>query len=223
MKQSNFRFLILTLVISLVSGCDQNLSLQRSSWSKLDQLIKSPPANMTEDEVANAISKFFPRMQRSSKMRHYESVHHEAADLLPSAVEMERKYIATDHFITHFGFEHERTTIWNTESFFGGRYTLTMQVEIVVDYAKETFTVVGPEKFFLNEITSVARDGHAPNGKSLSFGEESFRELIMSNWDYTTVGLQIKTNPIVNWVIYQSMCRAPRYPITLKSKVPDVN
>jgi hypothetical protein len=68
---------------------------------------------------------------------------------------MEEQFGTADHFITHFGSRGKTTNRWNTEVFFGGRYTLTMQVDVHVDYDKNQIEVVGEPVFYLVEAESI--------------------------------------------------------------------
>ena len=69
-----------------------------------------------------------------TNMTDYRAAHLSAKQSLPIAVQMEELFGDADHFITHFGFSGQKANTWNTEVFFDGRYTITMQVEILIDY-----------------------------------------------------------------------------------------
>src|SRR6266481_3389857 len=73
-------------------------------------------------------------------------------DTLPWPKEMEALFGEGDHFVTHYGFSLGPNK-WNTEIFFGGRYTLTLQVDVDIDYKGDTIrSNVSPAKFYLWEV-----------------------------------------------------------------------
>ena len=146
-----------------------------AAYEELDRLMLSPPPGMSDAERADRIVALYPKPRKLPGMGHYERVHEYAATALPAAVAIQRQYPKTDHFITHFGFAGEPTNTWNTESFFGNRYTLTMQVEIAVDHDAETFRPVGPPTFFLLEAKSATIDGGAKYRNQVTFGPTSSR------------------------------------------------
>jgi len=68
---------------------------------------------------------------------------------------MEALFGEGDHFITHYGFSPGPKQ-WNTEVFFGGRYTLTLQVDVTIDNQKHlVLTNVTAPKFYLVEAGSL--------------------------------------------------------------------
>lgn len=84
----------------------------------------------------------------SGSLPDYVSTHESAAVAIPAAVQMELLYGDADHFITEFGFDR-KPKLWNTEVFFGGRYTLTMQVEVKVSYSENRVSLVEEPRFHL--------------------------------------------------------------------------
>ncbi len=119
---------------------------------------------------------------------------------LPIAVEMESRFGEADHFITHYGFPSQKTNTWNTEVFFGGRYVLTMQVKVAIDYGHRSFTQVEKPVFYLKEVTKVTLtriEGvdepgvSGDNGFSTRFSEVEWKTLYESHGDFSEIGIEL--------------------------------
>ena len=87
----------------------------------------------------------------------HESTVKSARTAIPAAVQMEEIFGEVDHFITHYGFD-AKPKPWNSEVHFGGRYVLTMQVDVTIDYTRNVITKVGNPIFVLYEITKIEKD-----------------------------------------------------------------
>lgn len=167
---------------------------------------------------------------RSSSLADYLATVESAATRLPVAVEFEELFPGqTDHFITHYGLNRhggDRTNTWNSEAYFDGRYSLTMQVEVVVDYENNTVTPAGEPKFYLIEYRRVKdnRDGtyNASSGEGAIFGEKEWREIYRNGGDFSVVDLPIRQDdPIPNMTGFVEGMRRPRIPvISLLDKKP---
>ena len=151
----------------LLMGCgvtrtdDENEASLGSQQFTLEELSydPDPPAGLSEEQIAAAICAHYP--QKSFSNADYMQIHRSASKVLPNALAIELQFPETDHFITHYGMNDD-STIWNTEAFFSGRYILTMQVPIVVNYKLKTFSVKegAVSRFFLREAAVCRRDGH---------------------------------------------------------------
>src|SRR3569832_1380884 len=115
---------------------------------------------------------------------------------------MEELYPVADHFITHFGFD-DAPNMWNTEVFFGGRYTLTMQVDVEIDYdAKRVTKVFGEPKFYLHEAQNVEilPDGRAQvsyaGQHERTFGPNGWTKLYNSKGDLAVIDLRTENEPV---------------------------
>lgn len=125
-----------------------------------------------------------------------------------------------DHFISSFGSKID-VPVWNSVTYFGGRYTLNIQVPIAIDYQKcGLIRSTGPAAISVNEVTSVElsasgraqvslKGGIGPNRGDLS--ESEWRRLIDSRGDWSIVNVPISTNrtPIKNFDEYVRQARAP--------------
>jgi hypothetical protein len=157
-------------------------------------------------------------------MESYLATHRSAATKLPIAVHFETLFPGqTDHFITHFGFNRwggDRTNIWNSEAYFAGRYSLTMQIPVIVDYKKETITPAGDPTFYLKEITRC--DGTAAwytGGIQKTFGKDEWQTIYESDGDFSAIGVNIQRNaPVQNFDAFAQAIRSPRIPVTLSER-----
>ena len=158
---------------------------------------------------------------RRFELDEYRTTCLSARNALPVAVEIERLFPATDHFITHYGFSPEPRT-WNTEAFFGGRYRLTMQVPVEIDYTAHSVTrVIGEPVFFLTVATRVEL---LPDGRaSLAFDTSSGRRFSLREWelvraaggDLLPLGLRPEPKPVKNFEVFVAQARKDRVPISL--------
>jgi hypothetical protein len=132
---------------------------------------------------------------------------------------MERLYGSADHFITHFGFRSAKTNVWNTEVFFGGRFRLTLQVPVTINYRARQIAVVGKPCFCLNEVASVhvSDSGRvsAKYGQSVTFSEDQWQKIYKSRGDLSAVGVNMHKGGIVDFDALVTAIRRPRIPITL--------
>src|SRR5262249_13457368 len=129
---------------------------------------------------------------QASTIEDYVPTCESAATRLPIAVEFEKLFPnETDHFITHYGFNRnggDRTNTWNSEAHFYGRYQLTMQIEVVVDYKSNTVTRAGEPEFFLCEHYQIDGTDLSSRVREISrFGEPEWRKLVNSNGDFTAI------------------------------------
>lgn len=98
------------------------------------------------------------------------------------------------HFITHFGHEESKPVIWNTQVFFRGRYILTYQVRVYVDYRKNTIKqIVDVPDFFLKEVAQ-SKDRYEIYGEQWRFGKGQWERIVKANGDFTAGGIRLKEN-----------------------------
>lgn len=156
-------------------------------------------------------------------MTDYRAAHLSAKQSLPIAVQMEELFGDADHFITHFGFSGEKSNTWNTEVFFDGRYRLTMQVEIVIDYKKNTFVPSDDYKFYLIEVKQLkVRDGKvdgAKLGQNYRFSAEDWEKVYARGGDFSAIGIELRDEPLPRFDEYVQSWRRPRIPISLCVKM----
>lgn len=104
---------------------------------------------------------------------------------LVSATEMEKQFENTEHMIIMYGqvgsLEHE----WQTVSFFGGRYELTMSVRVGLNTKGDSISVIEAEPTFLLTVCREIRDGGADyhSSRQHSFGLAKWKEFKQSGYD----------------------------------------
>lgn len=148
-----------------------------------------------------------------------------AAIKLPEAVEMETLYGSADHFITYTDSGNKKPSIWNTVVYFGGRYELTMQAKIQIDYSTETATVVDGPDFFLGEVESVTvPNPPSPGGggvaasysRDLKFTGKEWKKVYEAGGKYDVIGFDLDPSPVPEFEVHVHASRAPRPRVSLK-------
>jgi len=133
---------------------------------------------------------------------------------IPEAMQIERLFGEADHFISYSGPEVSQD--WNTVAFFGGRYILTMQVEIETNASfSEVTNVLGEPKFYLWEIGQVIVSPRGGvEGKfagSWTFGLKEWKKVVEAGGDFSAVGIIIKKDqPVKSFDAYVKGQREPR-------------
>jgi hypothetical protein len=124
-----------------------------------------------------------------------------------------------DHFIEHFGLGDER---WNSEVFFGGRYRLTMQVEIEVDHSKHLIHPRGTAAFYLVQYNQVniSKDGRAAADTGLAtgldehyFASDKWDVFYESSGDLAVLGVQENKVPVPQFDEIVRQFRKDRLPV----------
>ena len=152
----------------------------------------------------------------------HDKVVQDGIEKLSFAQEVNLLFRATnvDHFISNFG-SKVNTPIWNSVTYFGGRYTFTLQVPISIDYENCKLNgAIGSGTVYINEVTNVEistsgiagamlKGGIGPNRGELS--ESDWKRLVKSGGEWSTVRVPILTNgpPIVHFDEYVRQSREP--------------
>ena len=140
--------------------------------------------------------------------------------VLPWPAQMEAMFGDADHFITHYGFSSEPKT-WNSEVCFGGRYILTMQVEVTVNYRKNKVDEINSTPSFSLRELEVIRPGiNAGEGSGASianqwkFGQDEWKKLVESHGHWRVLNIPVNTNnPLPNFDVFVADLRNPRVKI----------
>jgi hypothetical protein len=153
-------------------------------------------------------------------MKDYLAIHRDGVESLPWAKQIDEQYDNVDHFITHFGFG-EQPLLWNSEVFFGGRFTLSMTVLVNVDYKKRTVTAAGAPNFFLVAAKAVhvfpgggiQRDSDTSLDRK--FDQRKWDEFVSSGYDLAVLDIPpAAQKPVANFDKLAQAVRAARVPIT---------
>ena len=151
---------------------------------------------------------------RDNQMSDYIQTVKSGINSLPWPKEMEALFGEGDHFITHYGFKPGPKE-WTTEVFFGGRYTLSLKVDVDVDYKTQTIkTSVSTPKFYLFEVGSVQRGARGVEGADISnqwiLDEAKWKKLVQAKGDWSVLEIPVKTNsPVQDFDEYVRGLRAP--------------
>lgn len=135
--------------------------------------------------------------------------------ILPWPKQMETLFGEGDHFITHYGFDTQPKQ-WNTEVYFGGRYVLTLQVDVAINHKdKSVVTNTTPATFYLTDMGIIHKmpDGsmttRPANGWILD--EEQWSRLVAAQGDWSAVGISLRSNdPVPDFDEYVRAKREPR-------------
>lgn len=119
------------------------------------------------------------------------------------AAEMDKLYPDCRHYIVYSG--RESISTWNTTAFFGGRYSLTMQVPVRIK-SKNSGSMIGDPKFYLNEVEAVTVQSSGQImtsfSRNLNFDADQWEQVYKSGGDFETIGFTIKTTSIKNFKLY---------------------
>lgn len=110
-----------------------------------------------------------------------------------------------DHFLSSFGLDRDKPLIWNTEICFAGRYILTYQVDILVNYEDSRIkSVVGEPKFSLLDISEVLDDGFEIRiRKQHVFDVTDWSRIVDAGGDFSAAGIKLITNtPVAGFEKY---------------------
>ncbi|MFN0198994.1 MAG: hypothetical protein ACKVT0_19780 [Planctomycetaceae bacterium] len=149
----------------------------------------------------------------------YEAIVKSACIGVPIAGQIEEIFGDADHFISRLGMGDE---IWNTEVFFGGRYSLTMQVEVNVNYSKKTVKQVGQPKFYVAECTEIMITPSGMTGAKLKpviegppLDAKQWIKIYEKRGDFSVLGVTLNEEPLPNFEKYVKNIRKDRIPISL--------
>ncbi len=150
-----------------------------------------------------------------NRMSDYKNTVRSGIATLPWPKQMEELFGEGDHFITHYGFDSQPKQ-WNTEVFFWGRYEITLQVDVAIDYGKNAVTKSTTQpKFYVTEIARVEAlpDDRvtAYSGNGWELNETQWSKLVAAKGDWSVLGISLMTNvPVPGFEAYVKGMRAPR-------------
>jgi hypothetical protein len=154
----------------------------------------------------------------------YKATVRSARAVIPIAVQMEELFPVADHFITEYGFDDKPKT-WNTEVFFGSRYTLTMQVDVEIDYqVHKILRMVNEPKFYLHESKKIdiLPDGRAEttyeSDNEKRFGPKEWKKIYEKKAGFSAIGVQLNPTPVENFDENVVQWRRDRIPVSLLDK-----
>ena len=131
----------------------------------------------------------------------YNSLRASGSQKITEAVAFRTLFPNTHEFLTYFdGYYGEPQ--WNSTALLHGRYVLTLQCKIDVDYARSAVTNYQPPRVFLTEIVSLERlpggQLSATHGTNFSFDLEQWKRLVESHGNFESLGVSLTTNSPVD-------------------------
>lgn len=146
---------------------------------------------------------------RSVTPDEYVNICQSARTEVPVALQMEVLFGNAHHSIVHFNCDSSPKN-WQTMVFFGGRYELVMEVEVMVDCRNRSVSQTGTPKFYLSEVEKIKDLG---GGRfSVSYHLDQYFEFSQTEWDtiyeshgdWSKVGYTINKTPVADFDKYVS-------------------
>lgn len=111
------------------------------------------------------------------------------------AVQVDEIY---DRCMHHISYGRTADTVyWQTKTCFGGRYHLSMQVQIEIESNTKGY-VTGEPEYYLWEVSEVTPNGGgASYSDTFEFGPAEWKKVYEANGDFSVIGYKIKTGPPV--------------------------
>ena len=131
----------------------------------------------------------------------YNSVLTSGSQKVTEAVTFRALFPNTHEFLTYFdGYYGEPQ--WNSKALLHGRYVLTLQCKIGVDFSRSAVTNYQTPRVFLTEIVSLERlpSGQisATHGTNIAFNIDQWKQLVESNGNFQSLGVNLSTNSPVD-------------------------
>ncbi len=133
-----------------------------------------------------AVSLFCIGCQHGWNTKDYRTAVRSGRSLIAPAMEMEKQFSNTEHMLIMYGgtgsYRHE----WQTVSFFGGRYTLTLSVNVILSSDGSKIVKADEEPVFLLTVCEriIATGGAILDGsREQKFGLEKWQAFKASGFD----------------------------------------
>lgn len=139
-----------------------------------------------------------------------EQIHHDAVmdgyNKLPVAKSLHGCFGGWS-FITHYNLPtrgyKDNEKEWHTKVYVNDRYEVNYLQDVIID--KKTMRVIGPKgggKLYIKEIDRVYMEDGSLGMKAGAFQKvvegEDLDKLFKAGWDFSSIGFNLKTNPIEN-------------------------
>ena len=132
----------------------------------------------------------------------YRSAIQSGRKIIAPALEMEKQFPKTEHMLIMYGGTGSAQHEWQTVSYFGGRYELTMTVDVMLsDDGKTVETVIREPTFDLNVCSKISSDlGCLYQGsKHQEFGIDKWNQLRDSGFDLKIMDSQFDGSVLKNF------------------------
>lgn len=128
---------------------------------------------------------------------------------VPTAVQMEELFRSNvRHALVNVRPEDYQKMSWQTETFFGGKYQLTMDVKVKVDFKARTVTQLEEPVFYFFEIEKVDVNSsgspittYNPDHEK-HFGIAEWKKVYESGGDFSKIGIEIKPEVVKNMKVF---------------------
>lgn len=121
----------------------------------------------------------------------YRSAVRSGRPLIAQAIEMEKQFPKTEHMLIMYGGTGSAQHEWQTVAFFGGRYELTMTVNVILSSnGKRILRVVGEPMFYLSVCQKIHDDSGGASyigSRYQEFGLQRWNEFRDSEFDVKTL------------------------------------
>jgi hypothetical protein len=132
----------------------------------------------------------------------YEATVRSARKAIPIAVQIEELFPETYHFIRQYD-GSPNAGPWTSQAYIGGRYFLTVQVDIDIDYKAYRVIPKGEPKILLQEykeIRPTSGGGYATDAGDLYWlTKAQWEQVYKSRGDFSVVGITVNPNPVPNF------------------------
>lgn len=108
----------------------------------------------------------------------------------------------TDNMILEFGVWRNETAVWDTVVYFGGKYRLSYQVNVNVDYTRNQIgRMTTKPKFVLVRVGRVYNASSDTLGAQIiedhKFDESAWEKVVAAKGDFSVVGIKLDTNSVI--------------------------
>jgi hypothetical protein len=125
------------------------------------------------------------------------------ASVVPYAVEMEERFDHTDHFIVEFDPSRDGQSSWQSISYFGERYRLTMEVPVQIDASRKQIISCGIPNFVLNEVVEIKMPNvEARYARQWTFGVDEWTRFKAIDDDWASIGIELRFEPVEHFDEY---------------------
>ncbi len=151
----------------------------------------------------------------------YTLTHLRIGRQIPEAIQMQEAFSQhASHFIANYG--QRTSTLWNSEVFFGGRYSLSLVVPIVMDYESGEARITGAASFVLLEYGEIKRlsNGNLSGtiGREWKFGSKDWKKICRSadDIDFSRAGITLNESGMDGFEDFVAGKLKDRVPIQLQ-------
>lgn len=143
----------------------------------------------------------------------YRSAIRSGRKIIAPALEMEKQFPKTEHMLIMYGGTGSAQHEWQTVSFFGGRYELTMTVDVLPsDDGKTIENVIQEPTFLLNVCGKISSDLGCSyqSSREQRFGVDKWNQFRDSGFDLKTMDAQYDGTVVKNFEAFADTVQQSR-------------